>query len=75
MLIVIKLREYNGESKINEIKKKLNNIDAIENDAILIFDGLDEVCMIDNSKGSDIAKDIIKEKINEDGDYDVQSPA
>jgi len=61
MLIVIKLREYNGESKINEIKKKLNNIDAIENDAILIFDGLDEVCMIDNSKGSDIAKDIIKE--------------
>ncbi len=61
MLIIIKLREYNGESKINEIKKKLNNIDAIENDAILIFDGLDEVCMMDNSKGSDIAKDIIKE--------------
>lgn len=59
-LIIIKLRDCNGESKINEIKKKLNNIDAIEDDAVLIFDGLDEVCMMDNSKGSDIATDIIK---------------
>lgn len=60
-LIIVRLRECTGESsKINAIKNRLNKIDAIEKDAVLIFDGLDELCMIDNGDGSVIAKDIIK---------------
>lgn len=59
-LIIIRLRKVDDKNKIEAIKKELNNIEAIENDAVLIFDGLDEICMMDNINGSVIASDIIK---------------
>lgn len=59
-LIIIRLRKIDGKNKIEAIKKELNNIDAIENDAVLIFDGLDEICMMDNVNGSVITSNIIK---------------
>lgn len=60
-LIIIRLRDVEGEDKISTIKKNLKNNDYIENDAVLIFDGLDELCMIEKKNGSTIAKEIMKE--------------
>jgi len=60
-LIIVRLRECTGENRrIEAIIKRLNNMDAVEKDAVLIFDGLDELCMMDNDNGSVIATDIIK---------------
>lgn len=60
-LLIIRLRDIQEYDKIKAIREKINNIDAIEDDSILIFDGLDELCMMDKSSGSTIAADIIKE--------------
>ncbi len=60
-LIIIRLRECTGErKKIEAILKRIKNKEAIEKDALLIFDGLDELCLMDNDNGSVIAADIIK---------------
>lgn len=60
-LEVIRLRDVQGDDKISVIKKRLDNKYNINLDIILIFDGLDELCMTENISGSQIAMDIIKE--------------
>lgn len=62
-LIIVRLRNILGDNKIKTISDKLNLIYkyGIEKNAIIIFDGLDELCVMDKSDGSMIVKDIIKE--------------
>lgn len=62
-LIIVRLRNIKGEDKIKAIIDKLNLTYkyGIEKSAILIFDGLDELCVMDKSDGSLIVENIIKE--------------
>ena len=60
-LIIIRLRDVEGYDKMSTIRKNLKNNDYIENDAVLIFEGLDELCMIEKENSSTIAKEIMKE--------------
>lgn len=59
-LEIIRLRDIQGDDKISVIKKRLDNKYSIASNIILIFDGLDELCMTENISGSQIAMDIIK---------------
>lgn len=59
-LIIIRLRDIQDENKIKGIECKLNNMADIDDDAIFIFDGLDELCMVEKrSTGTAIARNII----------------
>lgn len=69
-LHIIRLREYSNVS-INELCENIANRDARENiakDAVIVFDGLDELCMIKGKEGSShedksdqIIRDLVKE--------------
>lgn len=61
-LITVRLRDIQNDKndKIRGIEKKLNNTKKIEDDAVFIFDGLDELCMIEErNNGTTIAQSII----------------
>lgn len=59
--IILRLRDIDKHNIIEGIKAKLKNTDNIKKDAVLVFDGLDELCMIENQDGDTIAQNIIKE--------------
>ena len=59
-LITVRLRDIQNNNKISGIEQKLNNMDEIEDDAVFIFDGLDELCMIEEkNNGTTISESII----------------
>ncbi len=61
-LVIIRLRDINPKNIINSITAKLNNIGKLSKNAVLIFDGLDELCLIENrSDGTSISESIISE--------------
>lgn len=47
-LITVRLREIDANNIYNSICKKLNNIEEITQDAVIIFEGLDELCLLEN---------------------------
>lgn len=59
-LVIIRLRDIDSNNIIKSITDKLNNIGKLSKKAVLIFDGLDELCLIENrSEGNNISKNII----------------
>lgn len=61
-LVIIRLRDIDSNNIINSITAKLNNIGKLSRNAVLIFDGLDELCLIENrSDGTSISESIISE--------------
>lgn len=64
-LITVRLRDVDYTNIIRSIKDKLNNTEDIQSDAVFIFDGLDELCLIENKNdGANIVKKIISEFFN-----------
>ena len=60
--MIIRLRDIDSNNIITDITDKLNNIGKLSQNAVLIFDGLDELCLIENkSDGNNISKSIILE--------------
>lgn len=61
-LVIIRLRDIDSNNIIKGIKDKLNNDSKLSSNAVLIFDGLDELCLIENkSDGNNISESIISE--------------
>ena len=77
-LHIIRLREYSNVS-INELCENIANGDArnkIAMDAVIVFDGLDELCMIKGKEGDsheDKAGQIIRELVEKFYDYSGNS--
>lgn len=66
-LVIIRLRDIDSNNIINSITAKLNNIGKLSRNAVLIFDGLDELCLIENrSDGTSISESIISEFVKDD---------
>lgn len=62
-IYVIRLREYTKESPnslCDKIQENIRYPEKIENNAILIFDGLDELCMMKKWKSESISTKIIR---------------
>lgn len=65
-LVIIRLRDIDSYNIINSITSKLNNIGKLSKNAVLIFDGLDELCLIENrSDGTSISESIISEFVKD----------
>lgn len=59
--IIIRLRDIRNNNIIKEINDKIIDSNNLEHNAVIIFDGLDELCMSGNFSGTSIAKDIMKQ--------------
>ncbi len=59
-LVIIRLRDIDSSNIIKSMIEKLNNVGKLSKNAVLIFDGLDELCLIENkSDGNSISEAII----------------
>lgn len=59
-LITIRMRDIRDSNKVKGIEELFNNLSDIKNNSILIFDGLDELCMVEKrNSGTEIANSII----------------
>jgi len=70
-LHIIRLREY-SKSSIDELCDDIAGSDKrgkLSKDAVIVFDGLDELCMIAGGNGEDKAAKIIDKLVNQFYDY------
>lgn len=69
-LVIIRLRDIDSSNIIDDI----NNVNQMSRNAVLIFDGLDELCLIENkSDGNSISEKIIFEFLRDNREIIITS--